>query len=38
MTRNRINTAIQEKGFIDPMLANAITQIQLVSDYYNLSM
>jgi hypothetical protein len=38
MTRNRINTALVEKGFIDPMLANAVTQIQLVADYYNLSM
>jgi hypothetical protein len=37
LTKARINVQFLEKGFIDPMLANSVSQLALISAYYNLS-
>jgi Ca2+-binding EF-hand superfamily protein len=37
MTKARINVQFLEKGFVDPMLANSVSQLALISAYYGLS-
>jgi Ca2+-binding EF-hand superfamily protein len=37
LTKARINVQFLEKGFIDPMLANSVSQLALLSSYYSLS-